>query len=219
MLSELGKNVPYNFLNTWGKNELVYYFNSETKFVKNPEKMGNVYKLLSCLYINPCILNPILDIRNGSCYTIRKANCYSKKIELIHPKASFKIMRNHNQEECIKFFYKYKYFFSYDPYTFLTIIAALCGCISIVNKIEGLNKQQWIETTAASEYVKSKGLDNLYGIAYGQEDIEYAEDTIHLVKEQWDDILNFNKEKTILPFINDIQNFENMQNTIENNYY
>ena len=49
--------------------------------------------------------------------------------------------------------------------------------------------------------------------------MQYATDTIHLVKEQWDDILKFNKEKTIIPFIIDIQNFENMQNTIQNNYY
>ena len=32
MLSELGQNVPYDWVNTWGKNELVYYFNSELKF-------------------------------------------------------------------------------------------------------------------------------------------------------------------------------------------
>ena len=110
---------------------------------------------------------------------------------------------------------------SYDSSTFYTIIAALCGCIPVVYKVQGLNKQQWIQTTAASEYVKSKGLDNLYGIAYGEEDLEYAESTIHLVKEQWDDIIKFNKEKTIVPFINDIQNFddERMLNNIGENFY
>jgi hypothetical protein len=60
-------------------------------------------------------------------------------------------------------------------------------------------------------------LDNLYGIAYGQEDLQYAQDTIHLVKEQWDDIVNYSKEKTIIPFINDLENFDSMQNTIQNN--
>ena len=31
MLSKLGQVVPYYYVNTWGKNELVYYFNSEEK--------------------------------------------------------------------------------------------------------------------------------------------------------------------------------------------
>ena len=219
MLSELGKNVPYDYVNTWEKNELVYYFNSETKFDTSPGKMGNVYKFLSCLYINPLAKQNNFEERNGICYTIRKAHWHSNGITTIHPNSSFEITREHDQQECIDFFNKYKYFISYDPCTFLSIMAALCGCISIVYPINGLNKQQWIQTTAAVEYLKYKGLDNLYGIAYGQEDMQYAIDTIHLVKEQWDDILKFNKEKTIIPFINDIQNFENMQNTIQNNYF
>ena len=34
VLSEMGKNVPYDFIKTWGKDELVYYFNHERKFEK-----------------------------------------------------------------------------------------------------------------------------------------------------------------------------------------
>jgi len=85
--------------------------------------------------------------------------------------------------------------------------------------LDNLTKLEWINTSAAAEYVKSKGLDNLYGIAYGLEDIQYAMDTIHLVKEQWEDIQKFNKEMSIVPFINDIHNFKNMQNTLQNNYF
>ena len=110
-------------------------------------------------------------------------------------------------------------FISYDPQTFLSIMAALCGCISVVYPLDGLTKQEWIHTTAASKYVKNKGLDNLYGIAYGLEDVQYATDTLHLVKYQWTDIQKFCRDTTIVPFINDIQNFENMQNTVQNNYF
>jgi hypothetical protein len=49
--------------------------------------------------------------------------------------------------------------------------------------------------------------------------MEFAKNTLHLVKEQWDDIIKFNKTQNVASFINDIQNFENMTNTIENNYY
>jgi ferritin-like protein len=98
-------------------------------------------------------------------------------------------------------------------------MAAMCGCISIIYPVDGLTKQQWIQTTAAAEYCKSKSLDNLYGIAYGisPSEYNYAFRTIHLVKQQWNDIIKFTTEKTIVPFIKDIQNFENMKNTVEAN--
>jgi len=219
MLSELGQNVPHEHVDTWGKNELVYYFNSELKFNKNPEKIGNIYKLLSVLYINPIITNFHYKSRTDYCYTLRKALYIHKNIQYIHPEPSFEITKAHTQCESIFFFNKYKYFISYDPSTFLSVIAALCGCISIVYKRDGMTKQEWIQTTAASEYLKYKGLDNLYGIAYGLEDITYAEKTLHLVEKQWLDIANYFKYKTVMPFINDINKFKNMPNTIKNNYY
>jgi len=219
MLSELGQNAPREWGDTWGKNELVYYFNSELKFNKNPEKVGIIYKLLSVLYINPTIKNFQYDTRSNYCYTIRKGAYIYKNIQYIHPESSFEITRAHTQYDCITLFNKYKYFISYDPLTFLTVIAALCGCISIVYKRDGMTKQEWIQTTAAGEYIKYKGLDNLYGIAYGLEDIKYAEDTLHLVEEQWIDITNYLKYKTVIPFITDINNFKKMSNTIKNNFF
>jgi len=219
MLSKLGQNVPFDYLNTWSKNELVYYFNSESKFLENPEKISNIYKLLTCIYINPYIKQYNFNKRNGVCFTIRKAlQTHNNKCIAVHPKNAFKITRFHTQMDLVKIFNNYEWFLSYDSLSFLIIIAALCGCIPVVYKVPGLNKQQWINTTAASEYLKYKNLDNLYGIAYGREDMEYARNTIHLVKNQWDEIIEFCKEKTIKPFIEDINNFENMINTIENNF-
>jgi len=220
MLSELGQNAPRRSLDTWGKNELVYYFNSEPKFYYNPEKIGSIYKFLNSLYINPCVKQINFEERSRVCYTIRKAHEIHKKGFLtVHPENSFEITRNHTQLECIEVFNKYEWFMSYDSLTFYIIIAALCGCIPVVYKVDGLSKEQWIQTTAAAEYCRSNGLNNLYGIAYGREDMKYAQDTIHLVKEQWEDILKFNREKTIIPFINDINDFNNMQNTLEKNYF
>ena len=221
MLSELGKNAPYEWLHTWGKNELVYYFNTEQKFFDNPEKIGKIYKSLNSLYINPYAKQTNFEERTGSCYTIRKAFMHTNGFNIVHPPNSFELTRQHTQLECIEFFNKYKWFVCYDPLCFYVVIAALCGCIPVVYKVNGLTKKEWIQTIAASEYCTSKGVFNLYGIAYGEEDLEYAESTIHLVKEQWDDIIKFNKEKTIVPFINDIQNFddERMLNNIGENFY
>ena len=220
MLSELGQNIPYDMVHSWGKNELVYYFNSEPKFYYNQEKIGSIYKLLTSLYINPYAKQTNYEERSGVCYTIRKAyQIHKNGFQRVHPPDSFEIVREHTQQQCIEFFNKYKWFMCYDSLTFYIVIAALCGCIPVIYKVNSLSKQEWIQTTAAAEYCKSKGLNNLYGIAYDREDMEYAKDTIHLVKDQWDDILKFNKEKTIVSFINDINDFDNMQNTIDKNYF
>jgi hypothetical protein len=220
ILAELGIISPLEIANTWGKNDLVYYFNSEKKFIESPEKIGNIYKLLSIIYLNPYIKQTNFNTRKGICYTIRKGyEIHKNKLRLVHPKTAFEITREHGQMDYVKFFNTYEYFMCYDSNTFLVVMAALCGCIPVIYKVEGLTKKDWINTTSAAEYCKFKGIDNLYGIAYGREDMDYAKKTIHLVREQWNDIINFCKNKTVIPFINDIQNFDKMINTIQNNYF
>jgi hypothetical protein len=220
ILAPLGFFFGYDTVKTWGKNDLIYYFNSEPKFCKNPEMIGVIYKLLNSFYINPYAKQTNFEKRTGICYTIRKAHIIHKNgFKMVHPPNSFEITGTHSQLQCISIFNKYKWFMCYDSLTFYIIIAALCGCIPVIYKINGLNKQEWIQTTAASEYCKSKGLNNLYGIAYGREDMEYAKNTIHLVKEQWDDILKYNKDNTMVSFLNDMQDYDNMLNTVQKNFY
>jgi hypothetical protein len=86
--------------------------------------------------------------------------------------------------------------------------------------MEKVSKQDWYKKTAVYEYMRTNNITQLYGIAYGnsQEEIEFAEKTIHLVKIQWDDIIKFNLQ-TIEKFRNDINKFEKMNNTINNNFF
>lgn len=216
ILAPIGIFSDINIHNTWNKNDLIYYFNSEEKISANPDKVvDNVYKLLPCIFIHPEINNNNTS-RNGVCFTIRKASIYHKQINIIHPIDSLEI--NCTQLECIEIFKRYKYFISYDPLTFLSIISALCGCISIVVKVDGLSKQDWLNTLTTIDYFKQSEEKVLYGIAYGTEEIEFAKNTMHLVKEQWNKILQFSKDKYMLPFINDINNWEQNKNTVENNF-
>ncbi len=218
MLSKLGQNVPCTHLNTWSKNELVYYFNSEEKIANNPDKIGSIYKLLNVLYIHPYITNYNLNPRSATCFTIRKSHTHGKNPVFIHPPNSFEITRDHTQLECIKFFNNYKFFISYDSITFLIIIAALCGCISIVKKVDGLSKKDWLNTYFLTEYLKETN-ETLYGIAYGADDLDHAINTMHLVKDQWKRIVHFSKEKYVIRFIDDINNWDNMVNTIQTNFF
>jgi hypothetical protein len=219
MLSELGKNVPCSHLNTWGKNELVYYFNSEKRFETNKELIGKIYKMLTIIYINPLIKNYNNTSRKGYCHTFRKS-FYHKNLKYIHPVDSLELNHSHVQEDYINIFNQKEIFICYDPLTFLAIIAAMCGCISVVIKEDGKEQQlDWLKTTAVAEYAKENNIDKLYGIAYGLEEIKWAKDTIHLAEEQWIKIHNFLKEKTIIPFLEDLKNIEKLENTIQNNYY
>jgi hypothetical protein len=215
MLSPLGTNVPNSHIKTWNNKELVYYFNRENRFEK--EKVGSIYKILTCLYINPNIVNYMDINRNGTCFTIRKTHFYSS-IQTIHNvNNDFQITKQHTQKDYIDIFNKYKYFVLYDPLSFLMTIAIMCGCITIVHPMNGMTKLEWLHTTYYSPYLIDRNLENIYGIAYGMEDVEYAENSIHLAYEQIKDMEQYFME-TIHLFINDIQNFENMQNTLENNY-
>ncbi len=102
MLSVLGQNVPYDYLNTWSKNELVYHFNSEPRFDNEPEKIGIIYKMLTPIYLNPNIKKYNYEIREGFCYTLRKAHLIHKENLFIeHPPGSFEITRFHNIDDCI----------------------------------------------------------------------------------------------------------------------
>ena len=222
LLSEMGKNVPYDWVNGWGKNELVYFFNYDKIFSNNEAMIGTKYKLLTSIYINPLIKNYNDPIRKGYCHTFRKS-FYHKTLRYAHPPNSLEIKREHKLIDCINIFNKREIFISYDPLTFLNVIAALCGCVSVVIKVDGIASQaEWLKTTAVASYVKDKGIDKLYGIAYGIGEIGWARETLHLVSQQWVDILEYCKTNTILPFlkdIDDLNNLENAENTIQKIFF
>lgn len=216
ILLELKPIISFFYPLSWNKNDLIYYFNSEIKFNEHPDRINTVYKLLSSIYINPLFKNLQLPNRSGYCFTLRKNHGKN----YIHPNDAFEITKDNTQDDYQIIFNKYKYFVSYDHISFLTIISALCGCISIVCPIDGITKKQWLSRTAVNNYLISRNIDNLYGIAYGNspEELLYAEQTIHLVKDQWIDIKEYEKSG-ILNFINDINNFDNNQNTVKNNFF
>jgi hypothetical protein len=88
-------------------------------------------------------------------------------------------------------FNKHEYFITFDQNTYLTTAAALCGCKSII--LNPNNKDNSIKNayTESLDYKYSLtpteyrlGFPrNMFGVAYGIEDIKWAKDTIHLVRD------------------------------------
>jgi hypothetical protein len=107
--------------------------------------------------------------RSGECFLIHKG--WGKELNKHNQDAvnvqSFKL------EDTIDLFNKKERFISYDTATYYSVLAALCGCISIVIPDEGLTKDQFRKNIST----------NKYGIAYGLNDIEHAQETHHLVRE------------------------------------
>jgi hypothetical protein len=212
ILGQVGINCRKDIYLTWGKNDLVYHFN-------NDHNMNNklIHKLLSYVHINPKLTNNNNVNRSGACYAIRKGNKFHTNLIHIHPEDSFCIHNLTSQTDLIDIFNSKVCFISYDPLTFLNIMAAMCGCISVVYKSGLLTKEEWYKTTVIYRYLKETN-EPLYGIAYGSEEIDFAISTIHLVKEQWSNFQKYLIENSIVPFVKEMENIDILENTVFNNY-
>ena len=111
---------------------------------------------------------------------------------------NYDMSRSH--EQMVELYNSNKLFISYDPFTFTNIIASLCGCDSVVNKIPGLSYEEW----------KNSDPFHKYGLAYGIENIEEASKTRHLLEEHIYTMFLEN-ENNLMNFIKDIELFFNIQ--------
>lgn len=90
-----------------------------------------------------------------------------------------------------KEFNKYEYFITFDQKTYLTTAASLCGCkVIILNPNEDLTPIEY----------KLENPTKMFGIAYGIDDLQWAKDTIHLVRNYITQFKDKDK-KTVRNFI------------------
>lgn len=82
-----------------------------------------------------------------------------------------------------KMFNQAKYFVCYDEYTMYASYAALCGCTPVVVPRKGVKKEEW-----RPEY------EQRYGVAYGWDDVTWAEQTRDLLKKRVEHSLRKNEE-------------------------
>lgn len=98
--------------------------------------------------------------RYGSCYTVRKGAIHPHIRDRLdyHPPDAFNIPYElSNPDDLVEIFNKYKYFYSYDGFTNMLQMAALCGCIPIIVPFSNFN--------SIEEFWEEKWFTN--GIAYG----------------------------------------------------
>lgn len=217
MLSELGQNVRYDYINTWSPKELVYFYGSETRFKNYPNFKNKIFKLLNFVH-DYHDYECEQKTRNGICFSIRKMYNIHKKIYFNVTKGT-EIPRDVSHENLKDIFLTHEIFISYDPITYLNVIAGMYGCVPIVVPIYGTSKENWLRKTHFWDFLEKNNLGtNLYGIAYGFEELDFAKSTLHLMKEQQKQINEFIKKRSLEIFISDMNNFEKCENTLKNVY-
>ncbi|MGV0104106.1 Glycosyltransferase 2-like domain-containing protein [Nostoc sp. DSM 114160] len=197
ILCELGIHCPHDIYTTWGKDDFVYHYGTY-----NPQKNIKDYNILSPLYVDPA-LKDYAKSRDGYCHIIRKGHKFHKPLIHIHPSDSLLLDDRLSQEVLIEIFNRKEYLISYDPYSYITCMAALCGCISIVIPIKGTSKEQWLQSSFISRVLEQPEKNELKGIAYGLEEVEYARRTLQEVRNQQNTFVQYGKD-TVTRFINDM---------------
>jgi hypothetical protein len=108
--------------------------------------------------------------RSGRCYILKKGADRAAGLDL----GDGVVVDKLSHAEIARVFNQVEYCVSYDPYTFYSIYAAMCGCKSIIVPVEGVSKEQW------------QPVEELrYGLAYGEDDLEYARQTLPALLAVW----------------------------------
>jgi hypothetical protein len=175
---------------TYSKSDLVYWYMDYyyNDYLGQKENQLNVSEFHSDIFTN------VGYERAGSCYTIRK----SKSIPNAHPEDSIFIPFNAAGDltGLAELFNRTERFYCYDTYTFLSIQAAMCGCISIVIPDPNITKEQWLNGSRLSKY----------GMAYGEDDIDRALKTLPLLFKEIGK-MKLEMNENVIKFIEHCQNY------------
>lgn len=197
ILCEIGIHCPSDIYTTWGKYDFVYHYGTY-----NSRKDVKDYNLICPLYTSPALKDHGKS-RDGYCHIIRKGHKFHKSLKYIHPSDSLFLDDNLSQEILIEIFNRKEYLISYDPYSYICAMAALCGCIPIIVPIAGTTKEEWFKSLSTSVILEESGECELKGIAYGLEEVEYARNTLQELRYQQEIQIKYGKE-SVRRFINDM---------------
>jgi hypothetical protein len=133
----------------YGKNDLFFSFQE----IFNDDCLNPNKNMLQLIYLKRTIYKQQnYGLRYGNCYIIRKG----KNRNDLPAVFDGPVIDNLSDREIAKIFNQCKYCISYDQYTLYSNYAAMCGCISVVMPMLGVEKEQWQPNSELR-----------HGIAYG----------------------------------------------------
>lgn len=163
--------------------ELFFYM--QKSFLPKNLKVNKNRELAQNTFFTDIYFNKNLERNFDYCTLIHKGHKYHTKDKII-PKGLVIDKMSHQEKADI--LNKSKYLISFDPYSTNMRYAVMCGCIPIIIPVKNLREFEW-----------RSGLKNTNGIAYGYENLNFANSTrneffkFHLknLKEQDKHINNF----------------------------
>lgn len=169
---------------TWGENDC--YFNYGTfKTLEGKEQ----HPLTVMDFHFEVFQDRGREDRKGFCHILHKNTTDNSRIMM--EELGSKGLGDWKSRGCFKYlveeFNKYEYFVTYDEKSFFTVAAALCGCKSIICNPKNLSnvKEKNINykgPLTPTEYRLENPLQ-MFGVAYGFNDLKWAHDTVHLVRK------------------------------------
>jgi hypothetical protein len=118
--------------------------------------------------------------RSGSCYLVRKGVIRKK----IHDDESVMLDDYSDWKDIAQIFNTKEIFYCYDIATYLSTLAALCGCVSVVIPDGKTNREEWHKSIPYFDC----------GVAYGEGELMHAKNTLYMVT---DHIKNLENEKLV----------------------
>ena len=175
-------------INTFDKNDLIYKIaDFEIPIKIKPKKLIVIdYNLDKFKNLNKVT-------RSGFCHIIHK-NTPEWGIELIS-KFNSKDLSDWNDKGGLEYLNSelnnYEYMLTFDDKTYLTVISALCGTKSIIlNENKSLTPYKYRQLNPVQ----------MYGVAYGLDDITWANNTINMVERHLLE-LEKNDKETVTEFV------------------
>ena len=217
ILLDLGYEVPKNFYKyAWSPTDIVYHWEPST--IPNSRQLVNIWS------------NPSIKLTNNSKNRYKKCYAYKKNNDI--PTAFHKkILKYHNDndinidklsiEQSIEIFNQCDRFYCYDPNTFFSIMAPLCGCATVLHPLDGVSRSMYFSSRITCH--KTSGFCYDAGIAYGNdpEEINKAKQTVDQAWKQYNTLCNLYRS-TGSDFVQDMVNMINgkqLPNTVQNLYY
>ena len=199
------QNIPSSIIAS--KNIVRHLVNKQVQFYPKENKLyvlSHYFDILPYQRVDGYM--PVLNVdfnifknynlpRSGRCYLI-KGNEYLDGQPIYHTKHDTNIddywdFKGDRMKFLAEIFNKHEIFFTYNTQTFISVLAALCGCISIIIPHPTTRKERVFQFP-----------QNKYGIAYGFEDINHSIDTLHLVKENIQSCL-LNNQQYLKQFVSE----------------
>ena len=156
----------------YGSDDVLFAMEGWVKDMSESRGFNVEDEILKTLHIDFETFYDKKEFRYGTCYAIKKGWVDGSQI----PDHSLNIEPFFNNPKALaEYFNKTECFYCYDDKSYLSILAALCGCDSVV-----VNTNNQTE----KEYFDSRSNFWRYGVAYGINNLEHSRATKHLLKQE-----------------------------------